>query len=74
MWIVEEFYEMIFLRLLGVVECVWYEVLWEKIEDKVERICKINEEWILFLVVLIKEFMRLDKMGVMYRLFFLGVR
>lgn len=74
MWIVEEFYEMIFLRLLGVVECVWYEVLWEKIEDKVERICKINEEWILFLVVLIKEFMRLDEMGVMYRLFFLGVR
>lgn len=65
---VEELHEMIFPRLLGVAERAWHEALWGKTENKVERIRKTNEEWTSFSAALTKEFMRLDKMGVMYRL------
>lgn len=57
-----------FPRFLPVAERTWHEALWEKTEDKVERIHKTNEEWTSFSAALTKVLMRLNKMGIMYRL------
>lgn len=65
---VDELHEMIFPRLLAVAERSWHESLWEKTEDKVDRIHKTNKEWTSFSASLTKECMRLDKMGIKYRI------
>lgn len=64
----DELHEMIFPRLLAVAERSWHEAFWEKTEDKVERIHQTDEEWATFSAALTTEFMRLDTMGIMYRL------
>ena len=62
-----ELHEMIFPRIIAVAERAWHESLWEKTENRQERIHKTNREWASFVEALRRELKRLDDIGIMYR-------
>ena len=69
-----ELHEMIFPRIIAVAERAWHESLWEKTENRQERIHKTNREWASFVEALRRELKRLDDIGIMYRVPPPGVR
>lgn len=69
-----ELHEMIFPRIIAVAERAWHEALWEKTENRQERIHQTDREWATFVEALRRELKRLDDIGIMYRVPPPGVR
>ncbi|XP_061190127.1 uncharacterized protein LOC133197995 [Saccostrea echinata] len=72
---IEELHEMIFPRLLPAAERAWHQPHWEGIQNEEGRIKKTDQEWSSFAKALVqKELLRLEKMGIKYRIPVPGAR
>ncbi|XP_052096527.1 beta-hexosaminidase-like isoform X2 [Mytilus californianus] len=65
----DNFYYMVFPRLLALAERAWYKAPWETVGDKTKRNRDMNNDWDNFAETLgKKELNRLDSMGIKYRI------
>ena len=64
----DQMFAMIFPRLLALAERAWHKASWEDITDREKRDEMMKADWVLFAGALgNRELVRLDKMGVQYR-------
>ena len=64
----DQMFAMIFPRLLALAERAWHKASWEDITDRKKRNEMMKADWVKFAVALgNRELVRLDKMGVQYR-------
>ena len=64
----DQMFAMIFPRLLALAERAWHKASWEDITDRKKRDEMMKAEWVKFASALgNRELVRLDKMGVQYR-------
>ncbi|XP_061190125.1 uncharacterized protein LOC133197994 [Saccostrea echinata] len=72
---IQELHEMIFPRILAVAERAWHQPHWEGIQNQDGRNKKTDQEWSSFAKALVqKELLRLEKMGIKYRIPVPGAR
>ena len=64
----DQMFAMIFPRLLALAERAWHKASWEDITDRKKRDEMMKADWVKFAGALgNRELVRLDKMGVQYR-------
>ena len=64
----DQMFAMIFPRLLALAERAWHKASWEDITDRKKRNETMKADWVKFAGALgNRELVRLDKMGVQYR-------
>ncbi|CAG2208070.1 HEXA_B [Mytilus edulis] len=64
----DNFYYMIFPRLLALAERAWHKASWENVADKTKRTMDMDNDWDSFALTLgTKELNRLDSIGINYR-------
>ena len=64
----DQMFAMIFPRLLALAERAWHKASWEDITDREKRDETMKADWVKFAGALgNRELVRLDKMGVQYR-------
>ena len=64
----DQMFAMIFPRLLALAERAWHKASWEDITDRKKRDEMMKADWVKFAAALgNRELVRLDKMGVQYR-------
>ena len=64
----DQMFAMIFPRLLALAERAWHKASWEDITDRKKRNEMMKADWVKFAGALgNRELVRLDKMGVQYR-------
>lgn len=64
----DQMFAMIFPRLLALAERAWHKASWEDITDRKKRDEMMKADWVKFACALgNRELVRLDKMGVKYR-------
>ena len=64
----DQMFAMIFPRLLALAERAWHKASWEDISDSKKRNETMKADWIRFAGALgNRELVRLDKMGIQYR-------
>ena len=64
----DQMFAMIFPRLLALAERAWHKASWEDITDRKKRDEMMKADWVKFASALgNRELVRLDKMGVQYR-------